>query len=149
MFLSFPPRAPHTLSRAPKFPLPLPLSTPATQAMRRLTDTFLEFFFFCNFWLLLFGFSDSLLFGWREAKTGNTSAFAGYPTAVTRQNRLRSRLPNWRMLNKTTEGVSDLLEDNSMCWRTSISRGTQQLFSVKYLLGEANISSNGLLLEDN
>ena len=25
-------RAPHTLSRAPKFPLPLPLSTPATQA---------------------------------------------------------------------------------------------------------------------
>ena len=31
-FLSFPPRAPHTLSRAPKFPLPLPLSTPATQA---------------------------------------------------------------------------------------------------------------------
>ena len=31
-FLSFPPRAPHTLSRAPKFPLPLSLSTPATQA---------------------------------------------------------------------------------------------------------------------
>ena len=85
---------------------------------------FLRVLFFCNFWLLLFGFSDSLLFGWREAKTGNTSAFVGYPTAVTRQNRLRSRLPNWRMLNKTTEGVSDLLEDNSMCWRTSISRGT-------------------------
>ena len=32
-FLSFPPRAPHTLSRAPKFPFPLPLSTPATQAI--------------------------------------------------------------------------------------------------------------------
>ena len=31
-FLSFLPRAPHTLSRAPKFPLPLPLSTPTTQA---------------------------------------------------------------------------------------------------------------------
>ena len=28
----FLPSAPHTLSRAPKFPLPLPLSTPATQA---------------------------------------------------------------------------------------------------------------------
>ena len=100
---------------------------------------FLRVLFFCNFWLLLFGFSDSLLFGWREAKTGNTSAFAGYPTAVTRQNRLRSRLPNWRMLTKTPEGVSDLLEDNSTCWRTSISRGTQQLSCVKYLLREANI----------
>ena len=29
-FLSFLPREPHTLSRAPKFPLPLPVSTPAT-----------------------------------------------------------------------------------------------------------------------
>ena len=29
---AFLPRASHTLSRAPKFPLPLPLSTPATQA---------------------------------------------------------------------------------------------------------------------
>ena len=53
-FLSFPPRAPHTLSRAPKFPLPLPLSTPATQAtsesshdtIRHNTDSMIESFRF-------------------------------------------------------------------------------------------------------
>ena len=37
-FLSFPPRAPHTLSGAPKFPLPL--SKPATQATVERAFTF-------------------------------------------------------------------------------------------------------------
>ena len=117
--------------------------------VRRLAETFLESLFFVTSDFYFSVFRTACFSGGEKQRPETRQRSQATLQPWRDKTRLRSRLPNWRMLNKTTEGVSDLLEDNSMCWRTSISRGTQQLFSVKYLLGEANIASNCLFLEDN
>ena len=76
-----------------------------------------------KFWLLLFGFSNSLFSGGekRRQEIRLRSPATLQPWRDKKDCDGDYLTVNWRMLNNTTHGVSDPLEDNSLCWRTPIS----------------------------
>ena len=84
-------------------------------------------------WLLLFGFSNSLFSGgekWRQ-ETRLCSQAPLQPWRDKKDCDGDYLTVNWRMLKNTRHGVSDPLEDNSLCRRTPISSIKQTIEEIE------------------